>query len=384
MRKFYFMSMLLAILLVPVLSSCSSDDDDNGKGDYTEYPYSSLTPEQQKEKLAADANTFITKVDGLSTSKGVKLISSLNDLPDLPDFTTSSASDKKVKDSSIEKIIEINEFHGTYTWNFTTEDWDKTEATDKLTLLLPASEASRLANKNDGKIEVTGVASEATTDNGYRLPKELKALLFVDNANVGTINVSATEVSADNYPKSANVSITLEDYTISMSAEKGSNNKTSFSFKKGNESLLEGTANLNGNLEEDKDYGESAAEVKIMDNLLVAHKGDLGKVFSEYEKIDVKYDDVDWTETIDKAYYEEKVAAWNNNMTSSLVSRKDETKIADMILMLYVEKEGQYTYYDQVPAFKFNDDTIVDMEVYFGKGFDNVLSNWEDFINKFF
>ena len=109
-------------------------------------------------------------------------------------------------------------------------------------------------------------------------------------------------------------------------------------------------------------------------------------------------------------YSEGYVAAYNKNNKLILVSKKDGTKIADVILRS--EKGYSYTdnytrwivsnnnsnggywgynsnggtlvqYYDEVLYLKFNDSTEVSMSSYFSTGFDNLERKFEDFLKAF-
>ncbi len=402
--KKYLYTLLLATFLLPTFYSCSSDsdsDDNNGteNGNYKDYPYSQLTTEQQKKKLETDANQFITKIDALTNAKSVELLRIFNELCEISDPELPTSKDPA-------SIIAIKDFYGKYTWDFKTSTWSKSESADKLVFILPATTASRKDSKNDGKIEVTGVSSGSDLD-GYQLPKELKALLYASDAKVGTINVNATEVNSANLPKTAKIEYIFDNYTFVLEAEKGTENKSTFSLKNGSEIIMEGVANLAGNLVElvngnNSNLGKGSSEIKLLNNLVVIGEGDLGKTFKDLDAIDKTYskehgDKWNWTAEIEKKYYEEKAAVWNNNMAGSLVSRDDKTKIAEIKVRI---KEDKYTYtmpnpetgkeetytdidYNETIGLKFKDETIVDMEVYFGEGFDTVIKKWNDFITKF-
>lgn len=387
MRKFYFILLFAAVALMPFMSACSSSDDDSdGEGtDYLDYPYSSLNVSQQKEKLSQDARVLINKMNGLQDSKALALLVQLSSMSTFFESDVDEPVTPFVK-----TITEINEFYGKYTWDFDKEDWVKSESTDKLVLIFPASSASDSSRKNDGKVEVTGVASSATTDDGYRLPKELNAQLYVDDKKVGSVSVNAVDISDSVLPKAAKIVIALENYTLSMEATKGSVNTASFAFTRANDILLEGAANLQADLDDivvedgDGSIGESVVEVRILDNLLIAHKGNVGELLKGYDRIEKEFENSNWTEAVDKSYCEKRIAVWNTQMKSALVARADEAKIADVISVLYVDEySGRKDYSDDM-GFKFNDSTIVNADVFFGEGFSAVVSAWEDFIEDFY
>lgn len=382
MKKIYLLLSIILLAFAFTASSCSDsgketpeiptppgpepgpDPDPN-----EEYPYSSLTPEEQKEKLATDASKLLGKLSDLKNEKAISLIETLTAI-ELPYFENAP---------SARSIIEINQFHGKYTWNAEEEDWVKSDFADKLILVFPATEKS---DSNNGIIEITGEASDSDL-NGYRLPKKLNAKLFVDNKNVGTINVEAANISTSTYFKTAKISIDLTAYSIVVDAEKGETNKATLSFKKGSETLIDASFSINGALTEDVLLlGESESVINLMDNLSFIESGDIQKYLN---KIDVLKNNPSIS---DEDYWNGMAQAWNDEITGVLVSKKDETKIASLLYRVHKETytygENTYTDFYLVETLKFNDKTSVDAEVFFGQGFDNIKKQWESFINSFY
>ncbi len=372
-------------LCASIFTSCSSDDDNTGKtDDFKNYPYSTLTTSQQKEKLGQDANSFISSIEGLNTAKSVTLLKSLTDLLDIakPNFDNGQS----LRTSA--SIIYINEFYGEFSWDKTNKTWVKTTSADKLIFKFPSSATS---TSNDGKVEVTGLSS-GTNDGKYELPKELNALLYVGTANVGSIQVKGTDVNGTAVPKAAQVKFVLDSYTLSMNAEKGTKNTASFKLTNGNIVLLDGNADLIGNLDNavnNDDLSSAGAgntEIKIMDNLVIYGNSDCGKIVSEMNTIEENNDNLEnHTDATRKTYSEALAACYNKNSALVLASRGDKTKIAKVGVR---SKERTSTwntekYYEEIPTLVFGDNTVVDADVYFGAGFDQVMTNWNNFINKF-
>lgn len=383
MKKLFIYTLAL-VLAVPAFISCSDDDKkkDIPEEDFKNYPYSSLSPEKQKEKLIVDGKSVIAQLDGLSQAKSIELLLSFQDLVEIddPQLPNSPAIGKNV--------IYVNDFNGTYTWNKEAQKWDKTADANKLSFVLPAK---RGGTTNNGKIEITGVSAGVNLS-GYELPKEAQIVLNADNAVVGTISIKATEVSADKAPKTATIKMNLDNgYTLDLAAEKGSTNVASFQFKKGDVTILGGTADLSGNVDV-AELGKGNAEVKILNNLVIWGNVDIENINKEVAILDEAYDSVEnYTEAIEKKYEEDWCAIMNKYSDIKLSSREDKTKIASLS---YGVKEDVYTYnglkedvvfknYDSVMFLKFNDNTSVEASVYFGTGFDSVLSVWNDFVNKF-
>lgn len=364
-------------LLATVFSSCSSDDDKNE--DFKNYPYSSLTPTQQKEKLGQDANSFITSMDGLSSAKSIALLNSLDALLEIAQPVFSATDGLRASTS----IIYIKDFYGKYSWDAANKTWIKSVSADKLILEFPATKTS---TANDGKIEVTGVSSGNNTGE-YELPKELNALLYVGTTNVGSIQVKGTDINAATAPKAAEVKFTLDGYTLQMNAERGTKNVASFKLTNGSTVLLDGNVDLIANLEKvidngnisGSDAGAGNVEVNIMNNLVIYGTSDLGKIASELDAIEAKYDEIEYSNTKWRTYEEEKMASLNKNSALVLASKGEKAKIAT--IEMRVKDLGSE--YESVPTLKFGDDTVVDADVYFSTGFNSVLNTWNNFINKF-
>lgn len=404
MKKFFLTFATVAFFLSPLFTSCS-DKDDNEVIDPAKYPYSSLTPEQQKTKLGDDANAFISKIDALSSSKAIELLRTFNALTEID-------QPQGFPEGGSSAIIKVQDFYGKYTWNKTTNKWDKTASSDKLVFVLPAT---RTGTTNNGQIEITGIASNVKTDDGYQIPQQLDAILNVDNVQVGSIHIKATEVSDIAAPRTAEVKYVIDDYTLAVNATKSSTSKNVSTFKlmKGSEILLDGSANLVANLDQiiqDEDnvssIGDGDVAVRITNNLELKGSVDFKNIISKQSEIEDKYDALEYydevnhtyvylTDAQEKARAEELAAVVNQYSNVILASRADQTKIAT-VKMRAKKYEDTYTYwngsqnvtytdvyYEQVPVLFFNDNTSVDAEVYFSAGFNTVLNSWNSFVSKF-
>jgi hypothetical protein len=90
--------------------------------------------------------------------------------------------------------------------------------------------------------------------------------------------------------------------------------------------------------------------------------------------------------TYNKKLAEGKVAHFNKNIKLILVSKKDGTKIADIVQHAEKEDNSYYSeidYYNAVNYLRFNDKTEVEMGVYFSKGFDTFYTKFNDFAASF-
>jgi hypothetical protein len=153
-----------------------------------------------------------------------------------------------------------------------------------------------------------------------------------------------------------------------------------------------------------------------MDNFVIVADMDLATAAADDIALEKTLPNVNYNS---KTYYtdhnaynlklaEGEAANFNKNMKLILVSKKDGTKIADIVQ--HAEKEysydrynkwvtadneyGGYWEYDQntpqilnyyyvVNYLRFNDKTEVEMGAYFSEGFDTFESKFEDFISAF-
>lgn len=366
--KKLLLTALSLFCLTFVFVSCSSDDDNGGVngGKYENTPYSKLTAEAQKEKLSDDAISFLTEMDGLADVKSLNVLKAFYGICNTyggPDLPNSPAAGKDV--------IYINDFYGKYTFNPTTGEWNKTASADKLVLSFPVSETS------NGEITATGVASNIEADS-IQIPRELNAKVYQDSKEVGSVQVKANLANLESIPSSASVKFTLDSYEFTTSVTKGGTNTASMKLTKGSKVLVDGKASLVANLDELVDDNANSikvgnVEISLLDKLALAGKVDFPNLAKAQYVVE---------ETLQegtKAYAEAMAAAQNKYAKLDLVSTKEGTKIAKVTS---IAVSSPYGWYNTVDALQFNDSTIVQGDVYFGEGFDTVISKGTDLVNK--
>ena len=445
MRKlsFYLLASLTCAALI--FTSCKDDKDDNTSGakplspsEVEKYPYSSLTPEQQKEKLAGEANAFLSQVQDMNQEKSLEVFKAFGDLlmADAPVI-----GGKALRSS--ENIIKINQFYGKFTWQDSTQRW-KEEPAEQLEFHFPVK-------NSQGKIVVTGESSgkyytfeeyydeydevevwdswcecyttryqwvgERTETTSVELPKELSAKLSLGGSEVGSIQVNADIVQKETAPRSVSVSFNFGPYKFEQSYSK-STGKAVASLKKGSEVLIDISAVLKGNIDnliDDNNTDKLAGNFSlfIMDNFAITGNIDFDKYITEDNALFERCypDDYDWEtfdwDKADENYAKGSVDIFNKYCDLYLVSTTDKTKIAKLTQKAKLKtsqweycEDGEYdwdtdtwyckkystrteTYWTAVPMFRFNDSTEVEAEVYFSKGFDAVIKNFETFVQSF-
>lgn len=401
--------------------SCSSDNNSDPTDSQsltdqiaaiTKQPYSNLTPSEQKVKLEAEANSMLTQMDKSKTSGAVEAIQNLGNL--LSIGTVDIFNGKN--DNQIEDIINVSGVYGIYTWNNAKQDWIKTTSTTELKFVFPAKKnlttnnASFSSKSVSSNIKVkmedsynwqTGVV----INDYFYLPTSADATLTIDNAQAATFVANAKYTGTVEAPDEASFKMVLNDgysYEISGGKKATANTaKSSFSYNGKNlVSFTSGsTADIDALIKDDNltQYrGKANGLVQIMDNFIIIADMDIAGLASDEAALEKSLIYPDYNS---KTYYADLnaynlkesngyVAAANKNIKLLLVSKKDGTKIADVIQ--HSEKGYSYysngtlvQYYDTVLYLKFNDNTEVEMGAYFSTGFDALETKFEDFLKAF-
>ena len=448
MKKIILLSMIISQLAI----SCSSDDNSDPTDSQsltdqiaaiTKQPYSNLTPSEQKVKLEAEANSMLTQMDKSKTSGAVEAIQNLGNL--LSIGTVDIFNGKN--DNQIEDIINVSGVYGIYTWNNAKQDWIKTASTTELKFVFPAKKnlttnnASFSSKSVSSNIKVkmedsynwqTGVV----INDYFYLPTSADATLTIDNAQAATFVANAKYTGTVEAPDEASFKMVLNDgysYEISGGKKATANTaKSSFSYNGKNlVSFTSGsTADIDALIKDDNltQYrGKANGLVQIMDNFIIIADMDIATQTKDEEALDKSltyptYPDYDSPNANYKAYYtaentynkkysEGKVLNSNKNIKLILVSKKDGTKIADVvyhsekgdsydyelpvwIVDKYYTNGGYWSYtgkgeiitiqyYDEMLYLKFNDNTEVEMSAYFSTGFDTLETKFEDFLKAF-
>lgn len=402
MKRKNFLYALLACGAL-TFASCGKDDKNDKLSEeptveeVKNLPYSSLSPEQQKEKLAQDANAFITQMNDLSKEKAIEVFKNFNDYMSISEPFPYSEEDevqgpvsgsvqpRNARLKSAEDIMSINSFYGKFTWNASKQDWDETESTSALVFEFPVGNST-------GKIEVTGVSSEQTFDK-VELPKQLKAKVYYGSEVVASIEVNG-DVKVNNdevsVPATASVTLQIGSYKLTQSFNKA-DKKATATFTKGSTTLISASASIKGDLdkalqEEDGNLITNANfSMKLMDNLSIVGAIDIVNYNKDEAALDAQcYPDgywrnqnFDWDKAVEN-YTKGEVDLYNKYYDLYLVSTKDNTKIAK----LQEKAVKDYSWYS-VEVLKFNDDTEVETDVYFSEGFDAVIKNFESFLKSF-
>ncbi|OXA96222.1 hypothetical protein [Flavobacterium hercynium] len=461
--------LLLSVVLSQLAVSCSSDDNtDPVKEDPTteepvkptpeltleeqvaailKQPYSTLPPAEQKVKLEAEANEMLVQLDKTKGSSAIEAIENLSNLIAINPVDIFGGKNG----NSIEEILNVADVYGIYTWNNTNNTWVKTASTTELKFVFPAK-ASLTSNNavltsksvaSNVKIKFTDIyggydyVNDKEIDpvfDQFYLPTSTDASLTIDGTQAATITQTAAYSNGKQAPDTFNYKITLNDgYVWEMSGKKGTASTSTASLTFNGKSLLAFTAgssaNIDGLLSEEQlsSYrGKANALITLMDNFIIVADMDLATDAADDLALEsLKFPNQPYYDDPNadyKAYYNGKntyyknystasAASFNKNIKLTLISKKEGTKIADIIIRseegsFYNDRlpvwttddyygakpywsysndgeEFKIQYYEENYYLKFSDQTQVAMSAYFSEGFETFEKKFEEFIKGF-
>lgn len=440
--------LLLSLVASQLTISCSSEDSPETNptteqtlaeqiAEIVKQPYSQLSPKDQKTKLEFEANDMLVQLDKSKTSSAIEAMENLNRLLDINSVDIFNGKN----DNQVEDIINVAGVYGVYTWDNTGQKWDKTTSSTELKFVFPAKESQTANNTtfsskavaSDKKVAVYDSydwESDVDVNDFFYLPTSSDAILTIDNTQVATFAQTAKYSSKNDSPDEFSYKMTTNDgYTWEMSGKKGTETVAKAALTYNGKILVDfnsgSTANIDGlidNDELDQYRGKANGLVKLMDNFVIVADTDLATAAVDDAAVEnIAYPtnpDYSNANSDYKAYYtalnayekkysEGSVASFNKNMKLILVSKKDGTKIADLVqhseksdndyvttLPVWNAEDGYWMfngqgesftrqYYEEVIYLKFNDNTEVEMSAYFSEGFDNLETKWEDFKKAF-
>ena len=449
MKKIIVLSMIICQFVL----SCSSDGSSNNLDGLSSdidailaLPYSKLSPSEQKVKLEAEANDMLVQMEKSKTSGAIEAIQNLENLLSIGSIDIFNGKN----DNQIEDILNVSGVYAIYTWNKERQDWIKTSSTSELKFVFPANKYTTTNNasfsskstSSNIKVEIednynynwqTDVS--ITINDYFYLPTSVDATLTINNVQAATFVANAKYTGTIEAPDEASFKMVLSDgYTFEISGgKKATANFAKSSFSYNGKNLISfnagSTADIDALIEDDaliQYQGKANGLFQIMDNFMIVADMDIANQTKDEEALESNlvyptYPDYNSPNTNFKAYYtaentynkkysEGNVLNFNKNIKLILVSKKDGTKIADVVyrsekdysyitnlplwIPYYNYTDGGYwswgegeaftvQYYDEVLYLKFNDNTEAEMSAYFSSGFETLETKFEDFLKSF-
>ncbi|KAF2336073.1 hypothetical protein [Flavobacterium nitrogenifigens] len=460
-KKLFLSSLVLTQLMVSCSSDNSSDEiipEPKPEKELTleeqiaallKQPYSNLTPAQQKNKFEAEANEMLVQLDKSKSSGAIEAIKNLGRLFSLKHIDLFDGKSQ----NGVEEVLNISGVYGIYTWDDAKKTWIKTASTTELKFVFPAKEGQTTNNavltskSTSSNIKFSNV--DTYSDWGYNsetgeygpitpsvqdwfyLPSTVDGLLTINGTEAATFTSNAKYSSQNKSPEDYTYKLTLNDgYTWEMSGKKGVETTSNALFTYNGKNLINFNVTSSAeidklieNIELSQYKGKANTLISIMDNFIIIGNTDLTADAADREALFKNNTRPAHPDGLNpnsdfKAYYtalnayekkisEGEAASFNKNTKLSLVSKKDGTKIADIVLRSqkagddYLVRlpvwndQGKYwtwssngelfaqPYLDEVIYLKFNDNTEAALSVYFSEGFDALRSKFTDFTSAF-
>jgi len=426
-KKIIFFSAIISQLLI----SCTKSDEpvsvsvenlSQQIAAIVQKPYSNLTPAEQKVKLEVEANTMLEQMNKSKTSGAIEAIQNLGNLLSICSVDILNGKNN----NEIEEILNVSDVFGIYTWNSYKQIWIKTLSSTELKFVFPAKKsittnnASLTCKSTSSNIKVkledtsygywnynqqTDTYTQSPSINDwFYLPTSADANLTIDAELAATFATTATYTGTIETPNTSSFKMVLSDgYIWEISGKKATENIIQSSFTLDGKNLLSftagSTADIDGLIKDESltQYrGKANGLIQIMDNFMIFAETDIAGLASDEAALEKTliypdYNSNTYYAELNAYYLKESngyVAADNKNIKLILVSKKDGTKIADVIEH---SEKGYYYYangtlvqhYESALYLKFNDNTEVALDTYFSTGFDDFQTKFENFYKSF-
>jgi hypothetical protein len=398
MKKIIVLSMIICQLAV----SCSSGSDgsnaiDNEIASLLQKPYSSLTPDQQKVKLENEANSMLLQMESSKSSTALDAIENFGRLLSISEPSMPTA---RKAARTIQEILNISDFYGVFTWNPNQENWTFSPSTTELKFIFPASPS---LTTNNAELTAQSISSgvkvviDTQTGDQLNLPSSVNAILKIGGVQVGAYEANAVYSNGDPPPVEVGYKLTLNGYVWENYAKRTTPISVKSSFSYNGKNLIDfnvgSTADIDKLMEgsELTQYlGKANCLISLMDDFVMAADMNIEGLANDENALYINTPEPDYNNptavsAYNKTFSEGEANAFNKNVKMALVSKKDGTKLADVVLR---SVRGDINYYDEQEYntnlyLRFSDSSEVAMDVYFSSGFDNLATKFKDFINSF-
>lgn len=397
--------------------ACKKDEEkDPFKASYT-----TETVQESKTNVEQNAIDLVDHLDALSTAKGIQVIMNLADLQSAnttkstlqspvlkPLSIISSLNDKNQIKNVFKNMQEagsllesdpiavsavFDSLVGKYTYNFVTDEFDKTVLAGKIVFEFPGLENDQT---NTAVVTVDNFSATDISDPGENwpsglaneLPTGIRIGLKYNNVSVAGISLSAAYKS-DGMPTKVNVEIFVDDFTLSMTATHSpytsASNKNTLKFK--GDILFEtyiaaegdwSPENINSDNIDIEDIINNANAHLILMNLQVVGKVNMKTLADTITAIDERKDLISEEQTAQAV-----VDAINANAELIVIYRDSNKKIAEAEAYVASEVDdysGETNYYPAM-RFVYADGSKVDIDTYMNTEMENFYDSLNQFID---
>jgi len=266
-------------LSLAVITSCEKEDDDDDDDDDV---FSELTVEQNKQHLEDDGLAMLDKMQDMENSAAIDVAAAMVHFMDLADPFEGNPNigKKSTIMSTLKPVIAVAQmrefgndvlFHalksaqdepqsiqeaydmasGIYAWNNATQVWDYSDSGTEIVFQFPSTKTGTSNNaetKVYGYEGYTGTIGYDLEDYEGDLPENIDISLKADNTTLFTFNFSASYTN-EGEPTSVSASMTLDSFSMLVSASNTNNQKAEFLYelKDGSEILSKVVLGAEGN-----------------------------------------------------------------------------------------------------------------------------------------
>ncbi len=415
MKKVFLKWSVLSIALLSLsITACNDDDKNIYETDYTENEVT-----QSKKDIEDAGIELVNQVETLKNGDAVSILNELIKLTNESDLDLSSFNvpvkvinslneDSKsltdisdILNNTTEGDLDLsNKFEtlcATYTYNFETEEFVKTENSETILFLFPGKSGENI-NTAEFKIYDFTAKQISLTDSDeeiVELPTGLKASLKYMSSDVITYELSA-KYTSEGMPTEVQNELHIGSaysFTQSLSQSKNKSANIKFNFKYGSDVLFAMGADANGSwstdeiLEADDDniqeiVQNANAYCQIM-TVKIAGKIDLKTIMNEDATFCAQYDEDDYSDATDKAMTDNLVSLIKDHAKLVVVYAKDNSKIASLEAYTLTETDTEYndTTYDVDFRLIFSDNSTVSIETYFNDSLNNLMDSIKKLID---
>ncbi|MCW3787071.1 hypothetical protein [Plebeiibacterium sediminum] len=297
MKKLFKVNIWIAALALLVFASCEDDKKtDDGIDSALEADYSTVSPEESKQDVENAAVNLVSQIDELEDEDGIDVMIHMmdlmggNDAPAsaqfniplkaaqiLADDSKNSAEVYNLLKATTEEGLALSDsfamLTATYTYNFETLDFDKTENANDIVILFPGKE-SDLTNTAEILIgdftvkEITEPRADFDLPAGkIEFPTGLKATLKYNDNTLMSYTLTA-EYLSDGTPTALENVLEVGSFSFTQTL-KHSQYKSAgfdFSFKNGSDILIAFGAEINGDWSENNINENSETDVEEIIN----------------------------------------------------------------------------------------------------------------------
>ena len=398
------------------------------------FPYSELTPEEQKVKLELESIELLNQLESASSLAAIEVFEYLIELLEIDEPQV----EEPIKESRA-GLWEVLTFdasyaYGVFTWNDASQSWRRANSSSELKFVFPSGEgksnnASFTVNSRNSNSNIVIEDSSTGGESNYHdrtvinLPGTITGILSLDNKEIARVEFGAeyekfdkVEISGpseDEYEDDDEEEYDDENWLLTVQGSypvvvklristnegfvywynidgKGKESSVEMQLSKDNKVLIESLfafdIDFKSLLDEVSDDIDELFDLdidvkangytKLLDDLVLIYAIDAMNLASEMERLDDEYDDEN------QAYCNDLAEVLNTNMSVVLVSLKEGDngfKIADIVYNVETDDGDYYV----SPFLKFGDGTQIEMDAYFGSGFSDLTDRWDEFREAF-